>query len=263
VGFGFFLRQMAVTIDQESTTPAIAPPAVQAAADARRLRVGHLMWWAVASAVSLTILRSYYTANELSGPQWALLGGYSTAQGVLLGGLLTGGAVLGFARLHHGPPLALHPGHWLLCIGAGGAVAVLALLCVGRLGGGRFAEGSWLAVPYGAICLGQAVGYGFATRASEMGRWRVLFGGLLLASALQGIGYLALGMASGRYFLGVFLGVVQWIDNLGQPLLAGWTLLALGGDYRLRPRRDWLHWLGVATYLGDALLNASWQLVQR
>jgi hypothetical protein len=155
-------------------------------------------------------------------------------------------------------PGRLQPGHWLLLIATVSSLLSLArwaFYVLAETTGlvGSFSP-SWILVLFGLeeiICSGMYFGATLACRAAK--RWKVCFAVLAAVNFMRGV--LSVGS--------VLLDSPSWAISfsslpLGSMIVGLVLLLAVLVDLRRGPRRDWLHWLGVAIIATGVLVYAAW-----
>jgi hypothetical protein len=221
-----------------------------------RLSILHLMLWMLCSAVYLTLIRAVLFLQEPPDNFAAIQRTTSVFQGVITGGVLTGAMVLGHARYRFGPPLLWHPGHWLLLVDAALTVVWWPLFFISAALERLFFEDGALLLFSGAVYLAQAIAYFIAIGHNKPFRWRILFGAMALLWLLRGLVFV--GFSSGHQPL-VDWSMRLWaIPTWGHFFVAAWTVFVSAWDLMAGQRRDWLHWTGVATYLGGRGVAAVW-----
>jgi hypothetical protein len=219
------------------------------------------MIWMLCSAVYLTLYGEIWSWQLMRSEYNDVQRFMNVVNGILAGAIVTGAITLGHMRYRFGPPLALHPGHWLLVISASISVVWLAVMTVVLRMEAADRSVSSILVLYCAMFLVQAIAYFIALNHLESGGWRFLFAGLLLLAVLHGTGYLLVWSEQVATSLGKRF---QWgnfllsISHMGDPLIFCWAVMLTIRDLLKRRRRDWLHWLGVATFLGLKLETLSW-----
>ncbi len=116
-----------------------------------------------------------------------------------------------------------------------------------------FDTDNWILLAYGSVLIAKAVAYLVTTvLLRDARRWRVMLGTLSAVYMVTGIGWI------GGFFhipLMSIAAVPLW------PLITGGVLLVtVLLDLRRGPRRDWLHWLGVAMIVTDVLVTLAWKV---
>lgn len=115
----------------------------------------------------------------------------------------------------------------------------------------REASFPWVFVVYGlAGILGSAAYFYAAVAFRGDKRWKICLG------VLAGVG-----LMRGLWYVGIAVQVPGWwLDDvpLGSLVVGVFLLVAVVVDLCGGPRRDWLHWLGVAIVATGLLLHAGW-----
>jgi hypothetical protein len=111
----------------------------------------------------------------------------------------------------------------------------------------------------GSLCGVVAVSYGFAATRCNPHRWKIALACLMMASIATCTNFFLVAFSSyGASLLNVVIATVaQW----GTAVVALAVVVAATIDYFQATRRDWLHWLGVATYLATAAIELFNQLI--
>ncbi len=226
-----------------------SPPA---AALVPSLSIFHLMLWTFCSALYMALMRVILSMNTTPEQYVALQQTWSVYHGVINGAVLAGGIVLLVWRLKAGPPLARQPGHWLLLVPAGLTVVhlpIYALFALSSVDGIFSSLASWFQA---FISLVGAAAYAIAVWKSSQLRWKLVFGVLA--------GWLALQSAVQIFW------VLYWALHWTSILIRLWVVVLIVIEWTRGERRDWLHWLGVATYIaqgGGILIWTVWSMFIR
>jgi hypothetical protein len=224
-----------------------------------RLGIIHLLAWTAATAVLL----KFSLAMEMLGDT----GGGSLPEGMsifrqIVGFIystahaagIVGAGILLLAKISRAPG-RLQPGHWLLLVATVAWFLFLSIQGVfvlaqsaGLAGNSAFV---WLLAAFGAVEILCAALYFYAALAFRHGmRWTICFGLLTVVDALLGLRYLCNPLLDFPWSLGFS---PLWSLFVGLVLLV--TVLV---DLRHGPRRDWLHWLGIAIVATAVAISVAW-----
>lgn len=246
-----------------------------------RLSIIHLLWWIAVAAVlmSLTASLGRWSGDSLLGKavttecQTFTLTVSMISRIVLAAGLV-GLFLIGRDRIRHAPG-RLQPGHWILLGQCTGQVIILPgtlilAFCVPSAPTTTGSTVNTMAIFVPSI-IGQIlvsiIFMAGARRCPAERRWRRVLAiwalAALLAACSDGI-YLIPGLPFG------WLSLVMITAGLAMIVacLASWISLGVAAVHDLSTgnRRDWIHWLGVATVFGTimlGLLTAAWHLATR
>lgn len=228
-----------------------------------RLGIIHLLAWTAATAVLLKFsLAMEMIRDARIGPTPQARHVFVEALGLIgtvgSAAALVGAGILLLAKIRRRGG-RLQPGHWLLVIVA--AVLLLSLLIWGLQTLALLAELDgyypsyprwWVFARWSLPEILSAGMYFYAALASKDGRtWKSCFGVLAAVSFMWGLWYVGLGL-SDRPWL--------WFNfPLGSMIVGLVLLVTVLVDLRHGPRRDWLHWLGVAVVATSVLIVlVSW-----
>ena len=225
-----------------------------------RLGIIHLLAWTAATAVLLKFSMGMQmigargvasTSPELDIAFQAFRFLYSAAHAAGI----VGSGVLLLAMIRRLPG-RFQPGHWLVLIET--LTALLWLLSWGlcvvlpeTTGVTRGALFPWILVVDGLVAILCSGGYFYAAVAFRGDkRWKICLG------VLAGVG-----LVGGLWYVGInVLGSPRWSFDfpLGSLIVGLSLLVAVVVDLCRGPRRDWLHWLGVAIVATEVVLAAGW-----
>lgn len=226
-----------------------------------RLGIIHLLAWTAATAVLLKfwmgmeMLReagdiAARPATEMVRQVVSVIYSMAHAAGIVGTGIL----LLAKVRGRTG---RLQPGHWLLPLDT--AAALLAMSCWGlwvaaeAVGAVDEFSSPWFLGAYGLVGILCGGMYGWAALAAkEAKRWKALFAALALVCLMRGLSYVAVWVLDMYELLTTF--------PVGSLIVGPVLLLTLLVDQRRGPRRDWLHWLGVAIVASNILMSVAWWL---
>lgn len=245
-------------MDREKTKQSRLP---REAAPPPRLHILHLLLWTLCTAVYLALVRAIDDVpKEMSSSFSMLRHASSLVNSIFVGAALTGGGVLVHAYRRHGTPLIRHPGHWLVLVSAAFSMLMLLIFVASYvLPSDGSTDGVFFLV-YGGVYMGSAVGYAFAIQESELLRWKLIFVAIFGMAAMQGI-----------HFFGIwatFDHFPEWslfstLPNWGRLLVCLGIVIVSIVDARKGRHRDWLHWIGVATYIVNSIVAVVWIIAIR
>jgi hypothetical protein len=221
-----------------------------------RLGIIHLLAWTAATAATLKYFMAAMSRLDTSGMpasavtlSWA----FGFVMAIVFGADAVGEAVVLNGKLR-GQTGRLQPGHWFVLIytlatlAAWSMEAIVVLFAVGGQPGHRFTAASAHAMHVAYVVFPAIRSFTYlivAARMRDARRWQVA----TRIVAVTDLAVLAL----------QFLPLVSWSltpVTRGQirGLVVGTTfLVALLSDLRRGPRRDWVHWLGVAVIVADSI----------
>ena len=229
-----------------------------------RLGIIHLLAWTAATAVllkySLAMEMIAETGGESIRSSRDLFQEVSNfVSSTTIGAALVGACVLLLAKIRRLPG-RFQPGHWLLLITALTtllSLSVSALYALARAADlADYSSLRWYFMAYGLVWVIQAGMYFYAGRPSRGGRrWSICFAVLALVALVRGLWHVGNSL----------------LDFLGSPfsfpletlIVAPVLLVVVLVDLRRGPRRDWLHWLGVAVIAIGMLLWVAWWVWER
>lgn len=221
-----------------------------------RLSIADLLLWTSFSALYLFALQAIYRMQGDPGPYQFVRDTHGVIHGIVTGAAITGVVVLAAARRRRGPPMLVHPGHWLMFVEAITAVAALLGVLLLTLSGGPNNSGSAFPLMLGIIYLFPSLAYGLAAQAQHYTarHWRALLIALSLVALLRAATYF--GLALMPQYIGRWMALVWTIPTWGNVLLATAMLFASCVEIYTGPRRDWLHWTGIVTQLTSSAAAA-------
>jgi hypothetical protein len=239
--------------------PTAIPQSVShhAAQAAMRLSIFHVMLWTFCSAAFLALRRFVAGARtgvvgvEISRGSLSIHEVSDVLHSLAIGAVLTGATTLAYARRRSGSGWAVlrHPGHWLLLAQAALLVAVLpmsmilAVMSLGPRNWGAYGVGFMF---YGFAYVLPAAIYLHAGTRTEARRWKWLFVALVAAGVVECLLDLAIWPDYNRP---KNLDYLIWGSSTLRWIMPVWILILSMTDLLVRQRRDWLHWLGVASYV--------------
>jgi len=220
------------------------------------LGIIHLLAWTAATAVLLRLSMAMEMIRGDRIPQGLAIFRqvvyfiYSTAHAAGF----VGACVLLLAKIRRLPG-RLQPGHWLLLIAALMSLLSLSIEALDILAGAAGFDGysvlTWYLAGLGLVEILCAGLYLYATLKSKQGkRWRVCFASLAVVNSIQGLLYLGASLLDTPASLTFS---PFWSLIVGPVLLVTVVL-----DLRRGPRRDWLHWLGVAILATGVAVSVAW-----
>jgi hypothetical protein len=233
-----------------------------------RLRIGHFLLWLAATAVILTAFRPAWTDGVLPSQaagderfltrkQFTSLVAMATIAPVW-GAAIVGLGIAGWRRVCGGPAFPVHPGHWLLLVVGSGALALLPMPELARLGSLPGEPSSRLLnfAPSAALALSLATLILATARLQSTSPWQPLF----LALAISG-GFMMIGF--------VWHAAVLQYQERSEFVLAllgfAWTMVFLFAlmarsflDFCLQHRYDALHWIGIGMVPAHFLWLIVW-----
>jgi len=113
---------------------------------------------------------------------------------------------------------------------------------------------------FASLSLTVAIAYVFAATTSEQLRWKMVFGAIAIFGVLKSLNYVGVYFQSREY--------TSWLSSLRNyagVLMCGCVVFVSIADATAGVRRDWLHWIGVATFLASTcvflLLKIGWWLI--
>lgn len=239
------------------TSAATEPPRI-------RLSILHLMLWTLGSALILACFRALGSPSEELPKEIAELQPfYHLAYSLTLGAQV--GSVLLFAvrRLNRQFGFPAQPGHWLLLVEGISAMLMLAgyglfLLCFDAESANVYLFFA-LQIPN---VMASAIGYGLAfTRTALDSPWRPSLGTIAVIYCLQMCLYaVSACMLSWPMNGGTWHRIWELPQNcLGLAL----GVAVLGGsfaDWRNHAERDFLHWAGIVTFVGNIIVQFLYQM---
>jgi hypothetical protein len=165
----------------------------------------------------------------------------------------------------------LQPGHWIVLVGTLGSLLGLVVWSIyeawsasAHLDADAASSGSyWVHLVFTALTyplFAAALAYA-AIRLRDGGRWKLLFGAIVLGEVTSAIGAtiaILLTLVSGRYASYSLSWAMYNGSALWSALLLFVVLIAAAIDLLRRVPRDWVHWLGVATLLTHYLATLGW-----
>jgi hypothetical protein len=224
-----------------------------------RISILHLMLWMLCTALYLTLLRAVYSTQAMSDGSLAIQRASSVFQGIVAGAVFTGAIVLTCTRLRCRKPLIMQPGYWLLLVMAGGTIAwVFLFLFFAIVLGHPVNEISFLT--YAGIEVTQAIAYSFAVRSAPLRRWKVWFAALAFFNLLQGVGFIGVWSELTGFSITSWFAYLSALRTWGEFVLSGWIVILVIKDLTNAQRRDWLHWIGVGSFIGNTGLYFFWML---
>jgi len=235
-----------------------------------RLGIIHLLAWTAATAVllkfnvAMEMIETSSHFDEMPTALRVFRQVIQFVQSTVHAAGIVGVSVLLLGRVR-GATGRLQPGHWIVAIDTVAFLVVhswWALYTAARASGiierNTFGFGSgfiWFYLPFGVISLLRAATYGAtATGLRDARRWRVLFATLAVVGLIVSLIQIAASFSRGRFGLFGLTNLPLW------PLIIAAVLIpTVVLDLRRGPRRDWLHWLGIAVLgVGTALSMAWW-----
>ena len=90
-------------------------------------------------------------------------------------------------------------------------------------------------------------------------RWKLFFGALIVVSLIKIVAFLSILFG----FFGVSFSIFQWLSlayTTADIALIPWILIIALIDHLKRVRRDWLHWLGIVTFIISQSSSLIWSL---
>ena len=227
-----------------------------------RLGIIHLLAWTAATAVLLKFgmaMEMIETSSIDEMPtalrvyQQVIRFAYNTVNAAGIVGISV--LLLGKARAATG---RLQPGHWILAIDTIAFVMIYswwALYATARAAEIIEPEISsdflWFYLPFGAISLLRAATYGVtAAIQRDARRWKVLLATLAVVGLIVSLIQITACFSS---FLFALVNLPLWSLIVAAVLIPTIVL-----DLRRGPRRDWLHWLGIAVLAASTVLSMAW-----
>ncbi len=187
-----------------------------------RLSLVHVLLWGLCSLVHLGTAR---TISNWQGLPYMPIGAFDLLSAANGGAVFMGAIVLAERRYRANCLLVRHPGHLLLVVSVALSVILMATWFL------RSALGESPPFRAGAIPVLAMVIYAYNAMQCRTNAWRTAL------------------------FVIAFAFIIRIISNhawqFGVPLV----VLAVAGLDLTRVRRDWLHWLGIATYLFNHAIN--------
>jgi hypothetical protein len=246
-----------------------------------RPTIGHLLIWAVGSAVGFEAYRRAFP--PLNARVWLFGMIYQLVMGMAVGTFLTGVVILESRRRRGDPSAMSHPGYWLLWFGlavvAAGGMAIAAYYFAAIRVFHFPSEGDY-PPPFWTIFrmasaptildpIHQTVGWGLGAVAALIiaGTLRKRFGWPWLAV------FVAFALTAAALAVGTIRAEIICYTGTGTAALLVWgrrayriyywliplcvivLLVALASDFRRRHRRDGPHWAGVLAWLGIAAIQ--------
>jgi hypothetical protein len=86
-------------------------------------------------------------------------------------------------------------------------------------------------------------------------RWKVFLGLVAVREVLQAVFYVSLFCSPYGFFL---LEVLSAVPTWGRLFLAVWLIVVAILDATRPEQRDWLHWLGVGSYVATSSAVVVW-----
>jgi hypothetical protein len=227
-----------------------------------RLGIIHLLAWTAATAVLLKFSMAMELLRGTGGGSmppatrvFQQIVGFIYSTAFAAG--IVGTCIVLRATVRHLPG-RLQPGHWLLLIATVSSLLSLAcwaLYVLAETAGlvGSFST-SWILVLFGLeeiICSGMYFGATLACRAGK--RWKLCFAVLAAVNFMRGVLYVCSVLFDSVRVPSFFPSV-----PLGSMIVGSVLLATVVVDLRRGPRRDWLHWLGVAFIAVGVLVYAAW-----
>jgi hypothetical protein len=239
------------------TSVATSPPRI-------RLSILHLMLWTVGSAIILACFRMLSRPPDEQPSEVARLQPfYHLAYSLTLGAQV--GSVLLFAvrRLNRQGGFPAQPGHWLLLVEGVSATLMLAgyglfLLCFDAEPDNIYLFFA-LQIPNVSAC---AIGYGLAfTRTATASPWRLALATIAMVYGIQICLYaISAWTLSSPQSGGTWYGIWEVPQNCLGVTLGLTVLVGSLADWRNHAERDILHWAGIATFVGNIVVQFLYQM---
>lgn len=220
-----------------------------------RLRIAHLLLWTFCTAVFLTLERYWLSTGYMPEEYQPVRAVTGLIEAIVNGAALSGTIVLLTARVSDGPPWLRAPGHWLMLARAFGACFIwlpsTILSLIGDVDSDivQFFDCGVLVISIGVFLL--------AFKQQQERRWKIFFAALFALTAVKLI-------ANGILLVDVFhFEVFERLHlaySLGDVVLCPWILAVALIDVKRGVRRDWLHWVGVATFALSQCLYLMWRI---
>jgi len=241
------------------TSASAGPPRI-------RLSILHLMLWTLGSAVILACFRALSSRQEDLPDETAwVLPLYHLGYSLTLGAQVGSVPLFAMRRVSGQGGFPAQPGHWLLLVEGVSALLMFAGYGLFVLGGGQLDPSRIylyfaLQIPNLTAC---TVGYGLACAATAKGSpWRLALG---VCGLVHGVQCLLFAVSA----------VTAYSDQNGLPWYGIWELpqsclgITLGiailtasmADWRSNAQRDIFAWAGIATFIGNILLQFAFRLI--
>ncbi len=230
-----------------------SPPSVTALT--RRLGVRHFLLWMLGCAVVMGLFDLIRWVNHFSDNDRDVL--FEVIGGIAYGTAFAG-LMLGLSSCWRGHQIASHPGHLLLYLAAMVMVLDLSLTLVLSLLARVYDHANWLHYVDYRQAIGHGCGIVIVGSALLLMRfgyaWRLTLLPLLLLCASQSFWHTSRLLGGDRFFV-LQIGLYWYRfpnDVFVGTSIAGAVLLSVvsfSDCVIRRARRDWLHWVGVATWI--------------
>lgn len=222
-----------------------------------RLGIVHFFVWITTCALVLTGYKLLNDPSDFADDERAFSSAFQLVMSIGYSLALTALGVLIVRRWQGDRRFPTHAGHWLVIVGViamaidGGSMAVVKLIAART---GLPWKEYWSVYQATAWSLGTLAGLLLLMGVRLEVYWRLVVVGIVAFTSLPAIEHLA--DAAGQRFWTLY----RWHDAialsiLGLGILA--VILASGIDLATRVKRDWLHWSGVAAWLGLATMQVA------
>lgn len=242
----------------------LAPEHPDASTGTPRISIVHIMLWTAISAIYVSLLRWIYAQQEWPEDIIAMQRASGIVNAIIVGAAITGTIVLIQARvIWRRTQLLSHPGHWLLVIQSFFAMLSLGVYSLFTLLLKQITSSPYqnlFVMMYGLSFLAMTVAYLLAAWRTQASRWKAVFLGICLVGALQSVTYLVWIPLSSH-----FVTYLRWAGFIRLAVVVWMVAIAIW-EITQSQRRDWLHWLGVVTYLASVFvtfLQSLWQMLFR
>jgi hypothetical protein len=240
-----------------------------------RLGIIHLLAWVTVAALLMKFDLAISFFDTGGGPRQTesyklatnLIGAVNA---ILFSAIFTGGAVFFWDRIRRRERSRIQPGHWIVTISLIlGLIELMSRpLQVWFRTGGQFSLVALFSLYLIAVFPTSIAYFVAAYRMPEPRRWKWALGFLGLEHLGYSFYYIVTSLIFSHVFDSLRLSSNLSVMNLmGQVLeyfaflIAAYVLLIAAFDFLKRLRRDWLHWLGVATPIILAMISIAWKFV--
>lgn len=222
-----------------------------------RLGIVHFFVWITTCALVLTGYKLLNDPADFAADERAFSSAFQLVMSIGYSLALTALGVLIVRRWQGDLRFPTHAGHWLVIVGViamaidGGSLAVVKLYAARS---GLPWKEYWPEYQATAWSLGTLAGLALLVLVRQELYWRLVVLGIVAFTSLHAIEHVA--DATGQRLWTLY----RWHDAIALSILGLGILsviLASGIDLSTRVKRDWLHWSGVAAWLGLATMQVA------